>query len=108
MVCCLCKKRKAQKIDAIKEGEAKEEKATKKRTPTETLSLVMVYFINFVSVLISIGFIAMQLVVHSFQYRLMDGEIINSGGINEAFSLIFLIVISMMHYQREVTQNDIQ
>ena len=49
----------------------------------------------------------MQLIVHSFQYRLMDGELINSGGINEAFSLVFLLVISMMHYQKEVTQNDI-
>jgi len=37
----------------------------------------------------------------------MDGELINSGGINEAFSLVFLLVISMMHYQKEVTQNDI-
>ena len=69
--------------------------------------MVLVYFINFVSVLISIVFIAMQLIVHSFQYRLMDGELINSGGINEAFSLVFLLVISMMHYQKEVTQNDI-
>ena len=63
----------------------------------------MVYFINLVSVLISIGFIAMQLIVHSFQYRLMDGELINSGGINEAFSFVFLLVISIMHYQKEVT-----
>lgn len=38
----------------------------------------------------------------------MDGELVNSGAINEAFSLIFLVVISMMHYQREVTQSDIQ
>ena len=58
----------------------------------------MVYFINLVSVLISVGFIAMQLIVHLFQYRLMNGELINSGAINEAFSLVFLLVISMMHY----------
>ena len=83
-------------------------KPKKKRSVTETLSLVMVYFINLVSVLIAIGFIGCQLVVHSFQYRLMDGELINSGGINEAFSLVFLLIISMMHYQREVTQDDIQ
>ena len=108
MVCCLCKKRKAQKVEAIQEGEQKEQVATKKRSTTQTLSLVMVYFINLVSVLISIGFIAMQLIVHSFQYRLMDGELINSGGINEAFSFVFLLVISIMHYQKEVTQNDIQ
>ena len=107
MVCCLCKKRKAQKVEAIQEGEEKEPASTKKKSTTQTLSLVMVYFINFVSVLISIGFIAMQLIVHSFQYRLMDGELINSGGVNEAFSLIFLLVISMMHYQKEVTHNDI-
>jgi hypothetical protein len=66
MVCCLCKKRKAQKVEAIQEGEEKEPASTKKKSTTQTLSLVMVYFINFVSVLISIGFIAMQLIVHSF------------------------------------------
>ena len=68
----------------------------------------MVYFVNTVAVFIIVYFLIGIFLVHSFQYRLMDGEIFNSGGITEIFSFIFLLVISCMHYQKEVTQEDIQ
>jgi hypothetical protein len=68
----------------------------------------MVYFINTVAVVIIIGFLLGIIIVHSFVYRLLDGEYLHSGGINEIFSFIFLLIISGMHYQREVTQEEIQ
>jgi hypothetical protein len=53
-------------------------------------------------------FLSGNLVVHAFQYKFLDGELINSGGLNEFVSFLFLLIISIMHYQKEVTQDDIQ
>ena len=55
-----------------------------------------------------LGFIACILLVHAFQYRLFEGDLIYSGGITEIFSFIFLLIISMMHFSREVSQSEIQ
>ena len=68
----------------------------------------MILFINTISVLLAMWFIFMILIIHGCQYKLLDGEILNSGGINEAFSVLFLLIISCMHKQREVTQEEIE
>ena len=107
IVCGICKRRQAQKVAAIID-ESGATKPKKKKTVTEALSLVLVYFINLVALVVIIGFLYGTLIVHGFQYKLLDGELINSGGLNEIFSVLFLVIISIMHYQREVTQDDIQ
>lgn len=108
MFCYPCKRRQAQKVEAIVEEGGKDPiQQKKKRTTTETLSLAMVYFINTVAFGLILGFLYGLIVVHVFQYKLTDGELLNSGGLNEIVSLIYLLIISGMHYQREVTQTDI-
>ena len=109
--CFVCCKRKSEKVDAFVDDNqsnlandgATKAKKKKEKTTSEKLSFVMILVLNTFGILTSIVLFGVVLLVHACQYKLFDGEILNSGAINEWFSLIFLLIITCMHKQREVT-----
>jgi len=114
--CFFCCKRKSEKVDVFVDDNqsnlanngAVKAKEAKARNTREKLSLLMILFLNTIGILTSIVLVGAVVIVHACQYKLFDGEILNSGAINEWFSLLFLLIISCMHKQKEVTQEEIE
>jgi hypothetical protein len=111
-LCFFCCKRKSEKVEVFvddnqsniaNDGAVKAKQAKASKDTREKLSLLMILFLNTMGILTSIVLLGAVVIVHACQYKLFDGEILNSGAINEWFSLIFLLIISCMHKQKEVT-----
>jgi hypothetical protein len=62
----------------------------------------------FYSILVIVFFLIVNITVHIGQYRLLEGDILMSGGTNEALSFIMLIVFLCIYKQRDVTQQEIK
>lgn len=72
------------------------------------MSLAIGYFMAFYSILVIVFFLIVNITVHIGQYRLLEGDILMSGGTNEALSFIMLIVFLCIYKQRDVTQQEIK
>jgi hypothetical protein len=70
-LCFFCCKRRSEKVEVFDENQsnraedgAEKAKEKKMKNSAEKLSMIMVYFINTISVLLSMGFFFLVVVVH--------------------------------------------
>ena len=93
-------------VDKMKEDQIKAELS--KRSAGEKCELCLrwtIWLYNFPCI---IGFFAAVLLVHGCTYRVLDGQIINTGGNNEIFSFIFLCIVYCLYKQKDISQDQIQ
>lgn len=78
-------------------------KRNKRLTRMEKCNFCMIYFINIYSILLTMAFFFFNLVIHLCQYRAWDGQVVNTGGNNEIFSMVFLVIVFFLYYSKDVT-----
>lgn len=82
-------------VDKMKEEQIKASLA--KRTAGEKCELCLRWVIWLYAFPCIIGFFGCMILVHGCTYRVLDGQIINTGGNNEIFSFIFLCIIYCLY-----------
>ena len=88
-------------VDKMKEDQIKANLA--KRTNGEKCELCLrwtIWLYNFPCI---IGFFGAVILVHGCTYRVLDGQVINTGGNNEIFSFIFLTIIYFLYKQKDIS-----
>jgi len=90
-------------VEKMKEEQLKKENAERSRG--EKCEKCLIWSINIYFYPLILWFAFNVLLIHACTYRVLDGQIINTGGNNELFSFVFLIVVYFLYKQKDISQD---
>lgn len=98
--CYCCKRSKKIESVPILEGEEEDkdkEVITQPKTTVDKFNSSLKCFLQFYTILVSLAAFLGLIVIHVFQYRLFMGGFVITGGLNEVWSLILLVLTFKMY-----------
>ena len=72
------------------------------------ISLVLKWIITVYVFLLTLFYLAVILTVHVFQYRIFAGGFLISGGVNEIWALLELMIIFCLYRSTDITYDEIK
>ena len=90
---------------AVQNGE---ERPGAKKSVTARLSWLLHVLKDLYTFLLMLLYLVCMLAVHLCQYRIFAGGFLLSGGVNEIWALIELMIITCLYRSKDVTQDEIQ
>ena len=72
------------------------------------ISTALKWIITLYAFLLTIFFLGVIIVVHVFQYRIFAGGFLISGGVNEIWALLELMIVFCLYRSSDITYDEIK